>query len=339
LLPDSILIDQGSPTERFQTKHDVAHVARTWLDHLDALPSNAKAHPLVARLTEVIARTDRRGHAGGLSEDLHSLSEQDADAAHDSLGLVRIIAWAIPMLGFLGTVIGITQTLGGLDFSSGSAAVENLKSGLYVAFDTTALGLVLSVIAIFSQWPVERAEQRFWRMIDTRVETLVSAHLPTNDEQRDDYRATIIELCQGVQTAVAQSIETQTELWSRTIAQAQEHWQNNHRRQSETIAKSFEASLVPALIENTRSLKSTNSNLQQVDHLAEVLQQTSTALSKATQHSGDAIERSMMIRSSRDETVSDAVRTLARAVDILCKHLPPSTVGQTGSSSANRKAA
>ena len=81
----------------------------------------------------------QRGTTRHLADDLRELSGRDADAAHDSLGLVRIIVWAIPMLGFLGTVIGITQTLGGLDFSNGAAAVDNLKSGLYVAFDTTAL--------------------------------------------------------------------------------------------------------------------------------------------------------------------------------------------------------
>ena len=54
---------------------------------------------------------------------IHQPYELYSDANHDVLQLVRIIIWAIPMLGFLGTVVGITETLGGLDFSDGAAAV------------------------------------------------------------------------------------------------------------------------------------------------------------------------------------------------------------------------
>ena len=49
------------------------------------------------------------------------------------------------MLGFLGTVIGITQALGDLDpeelANSIQTAMDGLLSGLYVAFDTTAVAL------------------------------------------------------------------------------------------------------------------------------------------------------------------------------------------------------
>jgi biopolymer transport protein ExbB/TolQ len=145
---------ESTPAEQWLQQNDAGHVARQWLAEIARLPSQTLHSHLVVRLRELLTRQSQRGSTKHLADDLRELSARDADAAHDSLGLVRIIIWAIPMLGFLGTVIGITQTLGGLDFSNGTAAVQNLKTGLYVAFDTTALGLVLSVAAIFLQFPI-----------------------------------------------------------------------------------------------------------------------------------------------------------------------------------------
>ncbi len=243
----------SSPAARWLEENDAGHVAQRWLADLLRLPEATRNSLLVQRLEELLTRQSQRGTAKHLADDLRELSGRDADAAHDSLGLVRIIVWAIPMLGFLGTVIGITQTLGGLDFSNGTAAVENLKSGLYVAFDTTALGLVLSVVAIFLQFPVERSEQRLLSSIDTRVGNLVSACLPS-DEASDNQTVLIADLCKGVQAAVAESLENQANLWRETIDEAQQHWQANHDQNANRLAEAFELTLVPALLQHSQSM-------------------------------------------------------------------------------------
>jgi biopolymer transport protein ExbB/TolQ len=253
-----------SPAARWMQQHDAGYVARSWLDEINRLPIETRNSHLVRRLMELLTRQSQRGTAKHLADDLRELSARDADAAHDSLGLVRIIVWAIPMLGFLGTVIGITQTLGGLDFSNGAAAVENLKSGLYVAFDTTALGLVLSVVAIFVQFPVERKEQRLLAEIDARVGHLVSACLPS-DETSDNQTALIADLCQGVQAAVAESLENQASLWRATIDEAQRQWQTIRESNNDRIAEAIEQTLVPALEQHAKTLD--RSSRMAGDHL------------------------------------------------------------------------
>ena len=250
LLPSS---GKSSPAERWLEENDAGHVARRWIDEIHGLPEAIRNSHLVSRLRELLTRQSQRGTAKHLADDLRELSARDADAAHDSLGLVRIIIWAIPMLGFLGTVIGITQTLGGLDFTNGAAAVENLKSGLYVAFDTTALGLVLSVLAIFIQFPVERSEQRLLAKIDARVGHLVSDSLPS-DETSDNQTALIADLCRGVQAAVAESLENQAQLWRQTIDEARSHWQSVHEGNQDRIVEAFEKTLLPALADHAKSV-------------------------------------------------------------------------------------
>ncbi|MEO1524486.1 MAG: MotA/TolQ/ExbB proton channel family protein [Planctomycetota bacterium] len=256
-----------SPSQAFQTQHDAAYVANGWLADLAALSIAQRRSSFVIRLREILTRQTRRGTTKHLADDLRELSTRDADDAHDSFALSRIIVWAIPMLGFLGTVIGITQTLGGLDFSDGNAAVENLKSGLYVAFDTTALGLVLSVLAIFMQFPVEKSEQRLLAAIDRRVGYLTSSYLP-GDEAADNQFQLLAQLCEGVRAAVAESLDNQAKLWRQTIDEAQGHWQASNTAQAEGIVAAVEDTLAPALRQHASGMESSStSNREQLDEL------------------------------------------------------------------------
>ena len=236
---------------KWRLEHDAGFVAREWLTSLEQLPRQSQSSWMISRLQQLLIFQSRRQHTDGLAEEMRTLSERDADAAHDSIGLVRVIIWAIPMLGFLGTVIGITQTLGGLDFTDGNAAVDRLKSGLYVAFDTTALGLVLSVIAIFLQFPVERAHQSLLATVDHRISDLISRGLPSkgSEENPTDLIAT---LCDGVRRAMEQSLATQTHLWQNTIQEAQEAWTQQHDRDAKTISDAIERSLVGPLSQHAQ---------------------------------------------------------------------------------------
>jgi len=239
----------SAASDEWVLRHDAGRAAKAWLLGIADLPLVAKKSRLVGRLVELLQRQSGRVSTRHLSDDLRELSARDGDQAHDSLQLVRIIIWAIPMLGFLGTVVGITQTLGGLDFTDGTAAVDRLKSGLYVAFDTTALGLVLSVIAIFLQFPVERAEQQLLGDIDQRIGNLLVAKLPA-DDAADNPAGQIAQLCDGIRIAVGESLASQTELWRQTIDEAHLHWQRIAEDNGQRIGDAIMQSLAPALREH-----------------------------------------------------------------------------------------
>jgi len=236
----------NSATDQWLLSHDAGRAAQQWVQGLAELPEAAKRSRLVTRLVELLQRQSGRVSTRHLSDDLREISGRDGDTAHNSLQLVRIIIWAIPMLGFLGTVVGITQTLGGLDFSDGTAAVDRLKSGLYVAFDTTALGLVLSVIAIFLQFPVEKAEQQLLGDIDRRIGNLLNAKLPA-DDAADNPAGQIAQLCDGIRVAVGESLASQTELWRQTIDEAHLHWQRIAEDNGQRIGDAIVQSLAPLL--------------------------------------------------------------------------------------------
>ncbi len=346
-------VGDQSPSGRWLQEKDAGHVAKNWLRSIAQMPAPIRNSQIVCRLGELLHRQSLRGSTRQLADDLREISARDADAIHDSYGFVRVVVWAIPMLGFLGTVIGITQTLGGLDFSNGSAAVDTLKTGLYVAFDTTALGLVLSVVAIFIQYPIERGEQRLLGEMDARVGNLVSAYLPS-DETSDNQIALIADLCRGVQTAVAESLASQTNLWRETIDEARLHWQSVHDKNSNHFADALQLTLLPALSEHAGSIReSAQFASERIDRQwqrceesihyhsdtlsSQQLELTAQfeSLTEAHRRAGSVITLQRTLESNLErlhetnhaiqqsvETVAangmaDAMRTLARAVDIL----------------------
>ena len=309
------------PAEAWLDDNDAGHVSRNWLSQLAGLPEATRQSHFVTRLQEVLTRQAQRGSAKHLADDLRELAGRDGDAAHDSLGLVRIIVWAIPMLGFLGTVIGITQTLGGLDFSSGTGAVDNLKSGLYVAFDTTAMGLVLSVVAIFLQFPVERGEQRLLAAIDARVGHMVSSTLPSDDAS-DNQTVLIAELCRGVQAAVAESLSNQASLWQSTINEAQKQWQNVHEKNNTTLADAFEVTLAPALLNHATTIReASDAGSRRWNDQCERWQASVAAAQTLLERTSlDSSKRIDQQTASLHETLDDVCETIASQQQTLAGH-------------------
>lgn len=198
------------------------------LDQMQAdVPPRALQSELGKRLTDALEHVERTGSADGLGDELKYLADGAATRQYDSYALARIIIWATPMLGFLGTVVGITQALGDLDSTamaeSIDSAMNQLLSGLYVAFDTTALALALSIILMFVQFLVDRLETSLTWQVDQRVD----AELLGRFEQqgtRDPNVAMIRGMTQEVVRSSEQLAQRQAEIWQATIDAAHQQW-------------------------------------------------------------------------------------------------------------------
>lgn len=78
-------------------------------------------------------------------------------------GLSRGLPWlatiaaGAPMIGFLGTVIGMVQAFYAIAQSGSSATIDSFASGIYAALVTTVAGLIVGIIALFAyNWLVAR---------------------------------------------------------------------------------------------------------------------------------------------------------------------------------------
>ena len=62
---------------------------------------------------------------------------------------ISYAAWAVPSVGFIGTVLGIAASLGFANEASTPEGLEKVTSMLAVAFDTTLVALVLSIVLMW----------------------------------------------------------------------------------------------------------------------------------------------------------------------------------------------
>ena len=105
---------------------------------------------------------------------LASHSEIDANAVQSSYTLLNVFIWAIPILGFIGTVIGISAAVGGFsgglesaqDISALKDSLNSVTGGLATAFDTTLIALVMSIFVMFPSSSLQKAEEDLLNWVD-----------------------------------------------------------------------------------------------------------------------------------------------------------------------------
>lgn len=203
---------------------DAEAEARGMLAKLDQLKENDRKAYLGTRLRAALEGICRKGSGDGLEDDLRFLSDSDAGRAHASHAMVRIIIWAIPILGFLGTVIGITMAIAGLDPKTLENSLPVVTSGLGVAFDTTALALALSMVLMFGQFFVDKQEARLLGLVDEQALELLSARFPTVGAEHDPQLHGVRKMGEAVVTSVERLVERQVDLWQKSIAEVDARW-------------------------------------------------------------------------------------------------------------------
>ncbi len=136
---------------------------------------------LVARIRRALQHFEARREAREVVDQLTNQAQADADAVESSYTMVRVFIWAVPILGFIGTVIGIGQAVGGFSEAVGGAAdldvmkesIGSVTTGLALAFDTTLLALVMSILIMFPASSLQKAEEDFL----AHVEDYCDGHL------------------------------------------------------------------------------------------------------------------------------------------------------------------
>ena len=84
-------------------------------------------------------------------EDINSAMENavrlEVYALEKNVSILATISGAEPMIGFLGTVIGMVLAFHELANSSGQAEMGALAEGIYTAMTTTVAGLIVGIVA------------------------------------------------------------------------------------------------------------------------------------------------------------------------------------------------
>ena len=112
-----------------------------------------KRFVLFNRIERALLNLKNVGNLSDVSEMLRSQAENDESHMDSSYSLLAGIVWVIPILGFIGTVTGLSGAIGGFGaVLNADATVSSLRDSLApvtgnlgVAFDTTFLALVFAM--------------------------------------------------------------------------------------------------------------------------------------------------------------------------------------------------
>ncbi len=108
---------------------------------------------LCAQQNSPVSRLTQKGisRIGSPLEDINTAIENagrlEVYKLEKNVSLLATIAGAAPMIGFLGTVIGMVLAFHQLATSSGQAEMGSLAEGIYTAMTTTVAGLIVGIIA------------------------------------------------------------------------------------------------------------------------------------------------------------------------------------------------
>jgi biopolymer transport protein ExbB/TolQ len=171
-------------------RRHLQHLADRELPPARFLASAGARSLLVERLDRALEFFRMRGAAGDVVDQLSNQSQIDANAVESSYTMIRVFIWAIPLLGFIGTVLGISEAVAGFSNSVAEAvdldvmkqSIGAVTSGLGVAFDTTLLALVMSIFIMFPTSSLQKAEEDFLDRVDIYCEQHLGRRLDDNDD-------------------------------------------------------------------------------------------------------------------------------------------------------------
>lgn len=152
----------GSDNDGPDGSLDILRLAK----RLDALPHRAREMLLPRALDAALSRFSATGSVHDASAAAREISQTEAERLESELSIIRYIAWAIPSIGFIGTVRGISDAL-----AQAHRAVEGDITGvtqsLGVAFNSTFVALAISIVVMFFVHQLQLAQERV--VLDTET--------------------------------------------------------------------------------------------------------------------------------------------------------------------------
>lgn len=126
---------------------------------LRALPESQQRLLLPRVLLSALQRFGATGNVQDVSSATQTLVNAEAERLESELSMIRYIAWAIPSIGFIGTVRGIGQALT-LAYRAVEGDISGVTESLGVAFNSTFFALLVSIFIMFLVHQLQLLQER-----------------------------------------------------------------------------------------------------------------------------------------------------------------------------------
>lgn len=150
--------------------------SREYLRQVEALPPAEREQLLPRALHTALERFGATRSVQDASAAARGLCAMENERMDSELSMIRFVAWAIPSIGFVGTVRGIGQSL-----QQAHKAIEGdvsgVTAGLGVSFNSTLIALTLSIIVMFFLHQLQLLQERLVLDTENYVDDRLLRHL------------------------------------------------------------------------------------------------------------------------------------------------------------------
>ncbi len=132
---------------------------REFARQVQALPDDRQQMLLTRALLNALRRFSSTKNIQDVSSSTHTIVESEAERLESELSMIRYISWAIPSIGFIGTVRGIGEALAQAD-KAVQGDIAGVTQSLGVAFNSTFIALLISIFLMFLVHQLQLMQER-----------------------------------------------------------------------------------------------------------------------------------------------------------------------------------
>jgi biopolymer transport protein ExbB/TolQ len=172
--------------ERRMLDRDLIHVpegikvlpedAKDYARQLEDLPAEDKPMLVVRALQRTLDRFAATRSIRDSAETSRAVCDAEADRLDSGFAMIRYIAWAIPAIGFVGTVRHISEAL--LQAHKAvTGDITNVTSSLGIAFNATFVALSLTIVLMFFLHQLQQTQEGFVHNTDHWIDQHLIRHM------------------------------------------------------------------------------------------------------------------------------------------------------------------
>jgi biopolymer transport protein ExbB/TolQ len=143
---------------------------------VQALPPKQKEALRPRALLAALQRFSSTRNIQDVSNATHTYCNSEGERLDAELSMVRYLAWAIPSIGFIGTVRGIGQALGHAH-KAVTGDIFDVTLSLGVAFNSTLIALFISIVLMFFLHQLQLLQERYVLDTEAYCEEKLTSHL------------------------------------------------------------------------------------------------------------------------------------------------------------------
>jgi len=153
--------------------------ARRYAKPLESLKPALRNLLLPRAVFQTLTRFETTHSVQDAATATSTLCENEGERLDSELAQIRYIAWAIPSIGFIGTVRGIGNALG-LAHRAVQGDITGVTQNLGTAFNSTLVALLLSIVLMFLVHQLQLAQERLVLDTESYVNDRLTRHLRTS---------------------------------------------------------------------------------------------------------------------------------------------------------------